>query len=430
MPNVEEIGPYVYEVSKYRKNEVDDEDSDTLTYDLVNLFHYRPDLSAPSDVTICQLSPLLIGGLVKVIIEMPELINFVQAGLALVHGRSDTPFICFNALEPIHIGYYINCNQTEFTAKAICSALGAQDFFRKINGSDKHLEFAQLFKFNNTVEATLTILRGTKVPQDIGKVVAVNGKASLDIFENEKCNVINGTDGISFPPKQMKDKEQWMYYQNIFKSLPLEFTRKKSIHGINTLLKEIKWDSHLFDPDCNINEYLDYQIKGVIDMHEYLEGFTWISGPHNYLAEEKMSENIQGFHPNKQKHFSGVYLDPLTGVMLRNFIRFQINVLSLPIETYPILSQVRESRVPYYWLDFSYEASPAILHRLQIIHTVKSVANFIGRSAFIIGIVGCIVSIAGIAFGIGPDTPKILNVIPNEDASNKNYGSASTQAEN
>lgn len=72
--------------------------------------------------------------------------SFVKTGIDLVHGSPNTPFLCFHPLEIIHTGYYINCDQTEFPAKAVCSALNAQEYFRKVNGSDKHLELAALFK--------------------------------------------------------------------------------------------------------------------------------------------------------------------------------------------------------------------------------------------------------------------------------------------
>lgn len=45
------------------------------------------------------------------------------------------------------------------------------------------------------------------------------------------------------------------------------------------------------------------------------------------------------------------------------------------------------------------------------------------------GVVGCMLSIAAIALGIGPDTPKILNVVPNSGERShveKNPDSAST----
>lgn len=44
-----------------RINHVDDEEADTLTYDLKHLYYYRPDLSVPDAVnqTICSISALM-----------------------------------------------------------------------------------------------------------------------------------------------------------------------------------------------------------------------------------------------------------------------------------------------------------------------------------------------------------------------------------
>ncbi|XP_063708645.1 sensory neuron membrane protein 1-like [Culicoides brevitarsis] len=433
IPKLEEIGPYVYDIYKLRLNENDDEESDTLTYDMSSLYYYRPDLSAPSNVSICQVSGLMIGAFTKVILETPELINFVQAGIDLIHGSPDTPFLCFNPLEPIHTGYPINCDQTEFSAKAICSAIGSQDYFRKGKENEKYLEFAQLFKFNNSVEAVMTISRGKKNLKDVGRIVELDGSPMIDDYELEKCNVINGTDSVSFPPRQTKENVQYMFFKTICKSLPFEYVSRKRIHGINTLVKEMKWNSPLFDPECNTNEYLENNFKGVLDMHECLEGFTYMTGPHNLLADARFSENIEGLKPDHKKHASQIYMDPLTGVLLRGFIRFQFNVLAKPIDTYPVLSKIREFRLPLNYLEFTYEAPKAVVHKLQVIHTTKTIGNFIGRFTFLMGVVGCMLSIAAVALGIGPETPKILNVVPKNataDLGEKSTeGSASTRAD-
>lgn len=46
---------------KLRINQVDDEEADTLTYDLKNLYKYRPDLSVADaeNQTICSISALM-----------------------------------------------------------------------------------------------------------------------------------------------------------------------------------------------------------------------------------------------------------------------------------------------------------------------------------------------------------------------------------
>lgn len=203
-------------------------------------------------------------GLVKTIIETPELINFVQDGIDLLHSRPNTPFLCISPLEVIHEGWYINCDQKEFTAKAICAALAAQDFVNKVNGSEKHLKLAVLFKVsfslyfyhfhynlhfnkqaNGTIQARYTILRGSKNIKDVGKIVSVNGERLLEKFDDDNCNVINGTDMDVFPPKQQKDEEQWIYAHDFCRSLVLQYGGRKRIHGIKTMMKELNWNSNL-----------------------------------------------------------------------------------------------------------------------------------------------------------------------------------------
>lgn len=51
----------LFRFHKMRINQVDDEDADTLTYDLKTLLYYRPDLSVPDapNQTICTISALM-----------------------------------------------------------------------------------------------------------------------------------------------------------------------------------------------------------------------------------------------------------------------------------------------------------------------------------------------------------------------------------
>lgn len=98
---------------------------------------------------------------------------------------------------------------------------------------------------NNTIETTYTILRGKKNLNDVGRIVAINGNSLTDVYEYEKCNIINGTDAISFPPRQTKENVQWFYYTDVCTAFPLQFTSKKRLHGIKTYLKEMIWNSSL-----------------------------------------------------------------------------------------------------------------------------------------------------------------------------------------
>ncbi len=59
------------------------------------------------------------------------------------------------------------------------------------------------------MQARLTTMRGSKNIRDVGRVIAVNDKPLTVYKQDEKCNVINGTDMMFFPPFQRRDEILW-----------------------------------------------------------------------------------------------------------------------------------------------------------------------------------------------------------------------------
>lgn len=87
-------------------------------------------------------------------------------------------------------------------------------------------------------------MRGSKNIQDVGRVIAVND-GPLNVYkQEEKCNVINGTDMMFFPPFQRKDDIIWGFAPAACKSFPLRFKYKKTVRGVKTSYKYL----HFSDP--------------------------------------------------------------------------------------------------------------------------------------------------------------------------------------
>ena len=73
--------------------------------------------------------------------EMPEVLPFIQAGLHDIFPLT-SPFISVRAMDMLWDGIYIDCDKTEFTAKAICAAIAAEPVERI---DEKHFK-ASIFK--------------------------------------------------------------------------------------------------------------------------------------------------------------------------------------------------------------------------------------------------------------------------------------------
>lgn len=81
-------------------------------------------------------------------------------------------------------------------------------------------------------------MRGSRNIQDVGRVTAINGEAMLSVYKlNYKCNLINGTDKMFFPPFQQKSDILWIHAESACKSFPLRFKKMKKKRGVNTAYK-------------------------------------------------------------------------------------------------------------------------------------------------------------------------------------------------
>lgn len=101
------------------------------------------------------------------------------------------------------------------------------------------------FQLNNSIQARYTLLRGSKNAHDIGRIHAVNDLPTMKVYkQDDKCNVINGTDKLFFPPFQTKDDITWVYSDDACKSFPLRYKNMETLRGTKTAWKSL----YLSDP--------------------------------------------------------------------------------------------------------------------------------------------------------------------------------------
>lgn len=108
-----------------------------------------------------------------------------------------------------------------------------------------------ILQLNDTSNARYTIMRGSKNIKDVGRVIAINEHPTLKVYENEKCNIINGTDAVYLPPFQRKDENLWAFSNDACKSLPLRYSHKKTVHSIRTAYKSMDFS----DPLVNLQMF-------------------------------------------------------------------------------------------------------------------------------------------------------------------------------
>jgi hypothetical protein len=73
----------------------------------------------------------------------------------------------------------------------------------------------------------ITVNRGMRNVNNVGNVMIVNGKEREDIWDEEKCNEISGSDGLFYGPDKISQKQNVLVYlPELCRSLPLSFDQK------------------------------------------------------------------------------------------------------------------------------------------------------------------------------------------------------------
>lgn len=114
-------------------------------------------------------------------------------------------------------------------------------------------------------------MRGSRNIQDVGRVLAVND-GPLNVYKKlEKCNVINGTDMMFFPPFQHRDDILWGFAPAVCKSFALRFKHRKTVRGVKTSYKYLDF----FDPLVMFG----LKILSLDSFKSFLPSYFYLAGP-------------------------------------------------------------------------------------------------------------------------------------------------------
>ncbi|KAJ6635489.1 Sensory neuron membrane protein 1 [Pseudolycoriella hygida] len=409
-PKMQEIGPYVFSQSKQNIETLDDETADTYEFDLWNIYHFNPELSAPltGNEQITFVHIVIVAAAVKVKLESPHLQDTLMEALDIIFQNPSSIFMTMKAIDFIDKGVEINCSQTAYAATQLCRVLKRHKVLKIVEPSEENvnsplgtkpldgnlLRYRWFDKLNNSIQARYTVMRGVQNIHDVGQITAVRGKPKLNVFKHDdKCNVINGTDKLFYPPFQKKNDVVWVYSDDACKSFPLRFQYEQSVRGMRTAWKSLNIsDSSLMDPLCECDSYAGCFLPGTIDMYYCLDIFVMGSLPHFYSTDPRIRETLEGMHPNEALHKTGIYFDLLTGSPILTFERYQVSWLVKRIPEYPIFSSIAgDVWIPVLWYEESFSIPKADLALLIFSRISKTVGIVTGVILMVVGVLGIIV---------------------------------------
>ncbi|XP_062346819.1 platelet glycoprotein 4 isoform X4 [Cinclus cinclus] len=216
--------------------------------------------------------------------------------------------------------------------------------------------------YNGTSDGPYTVYTGTEDIAQTAVIESYKNKRTLSYWEGH-CDMVNGTDGASFPPFVKKDQVLRFFSSDICRSIYGVFYGKQVVKGI-TLYRFVVpreafaspaevGDNYCFCTDTEISK--NCTVAGVLDISACkAKRPVYISLPHFLHASESVLQDVEGLSPNEKEHETYLDIEPVTGLTLRFAKRLQVNLLVKPSKYIEPLKKVKKPYVfPLLWLNES-----------------------------------------------------------------------------
>ncbi|KAF7270551.1 hypothetical protein GWI33_016506 [Rhynchophorus ferrugineus] len=314
-PSFVEMGPYTFYEHHIRENVVFN-DNDTLTYFNKRTWKFLPDQSVGTlDEKITVLNPIvaIVGNLIK-----------------------DEHYLVKRALN----FFLEEKNENIAVTKTIGDLLfnGYDDplinIAMKLNMSKIHLPFKKFGWFvdrngSATYDGVYNMYTGNKDISKLGIITEWNYESQTSYYP-DKCGLINGTSGeLWYPPHS--SEEISIFASDMCSNVKLHRNGSGYVHGI----------------EGNCYEDLPTGVRNVSKCKFGAPAF--ISFPHFFLADPIYLNKVEGMRPDASKHATKLLIEPNTGLPLKVYAAFQLNLLLEQTEGIDVLSRINTTMMPCFW---------------------------------------------------------------------------------
>ncbi|XP_047989677.1 sensory neuron membrane protein 2-like [Leguminivora glycinivorella] len=383
-PELEEIGPYVYQQYRERLN-LSYGENDTVEYMLKKTFVFDQkatgSLSEDDEVTVINFT--YGKALLQVQELMPGLVGMINGALEEMFTNLTDPFLRVKVKDLFFDGIHLNCVGENSALGLVCGKLKSEKPPTMRPSEDGNGFYFSMFSHMNlTQTGPYQMIRGTKDLQELGHIVSYKGKKQMNKWKDPYCNQLNGSDASVFPPVEGAPPQRlYTFEPEVCRSLYANLVGPDTLFDMKAIYYEIGEDAlaaKTANRDnkcfCRKNWSANHDgclLMGVLNLEPCQNAPALATLPHFYLASEELLEYFAGgVNPDKEKHNTYVYLDPITGVVLKGVRRLQFNIELRQIKGIPQLENVRTGVFPLLWIDEGAELPPEIQQELKQSHTL------------------------------------------------------------
>ena len=348
-PIFEEVGPFIFQEFITKENLMDNQNN-TLTYDERRRYTFRPDLNKynlSQEITTINLAPITVMNLIR---YYPSI---AHTALNLAFEITNETLVIKKTANELLFGYKDNLLAA---VKKILDKI-----FPDLLPSD---EIGLFQGKNNTVDGRYTVLTGVDDYKKIGIVESWNGLDKMKIWSSDYANMMNGTDGTILPAFIDKDKPIYIFNNDLCRSLYVVYNKTDYVTDDIEVYKfgpEAKLFAYYKDNPDNIGFCIppgpeNCLPAGVLNMSTCQAGAPVImSSPHFLFADPVFLKDVDGLNPIADQHNTFLYVEPTTGVLMKANKRVQFNTKLFRDPRVDVSKNIPEIMFPIFWADEHFE---------------------------------------------------------------------------
>uniref|UniRef100_A0A8D0FIG4 Platelet glycoprotein 4 n=1 Tax=Strix occidentalis caurina TaxID=311401 RepID=A0A8D0FIG4_STROC len=365
-PQLEQRGPYTYRVRYLPKENITENSDGTISYMLPNIARFEPDMSVGTEndtITCLNLA----------VVAAPALYTntFIQLLLNTWIKSSKSHMLQNRTVKELLWGYKDPfLNKVPFPLDPVVGVF---------------------YPYNETLDGLYKVYTGKEDIKKTAIIESYKNKRNLSYWEGH-CDLVNGTDGASFPPFVKKDQVLRFFSSDICRSIYGVFQSKQDVKGISlyrfTVPREAfaspaeVGDNYCFCTDEIISK--NCTLGGVLDISACKGG---IAVTRYCQASHLTGEKARNVHVREFLH--GL---PITGFTLQFAKRLQVNLLVKPAPKIEALSKVQKPYIfPLLWLNESAVIGDAkaemfrnkVTSRVQMLSVLQMVLMIAGSVLFL-----------------------------------------------
>lgn len=386
-PKFQEVGPFVFREYIIKEDIVDNLNY-TITYNERRRYKFVPELSPfELEYEITSLNMAVVTVMSQVRYASSLVHDLVNVALTTT---GDNTILIKKSVQDILFGYEDNF------LKEI------KKFFPKLMPSD----IVGLFTGkNDTIDGTYTIYTGADQYEKVGLVERYNHLSSVTAWPDQYANMINGTDGTILPPFITQNDKIYIFENDLCRSLYALYNGTIRVTDDIELYKftpdEYFFANSSVNPDnagfCTpAGNCLP---AGLLNLTNCIGGVPIImTCPHFLYCDPKYPQEMDGVTPDVEKHQTGVYVEPTTGLLMKANKRIQFNTQLFRDSRINCAKTIAEILFPLFWVDEHFEIDK--VNADKYVRQVKTPLTVIKIGKFVIFATGMILMFVCVAFNI------------------------------